>query len=90
MTERISINNVLEKLNTIVDVDKVYPVLDTKRVEKIEDLTTIGLRLDKSQALTLAGYLCLAVSQSWDYIDITGYRKPKKNGLHKVTVTTTK
>ncbi len=89
MTDRISFNEVLDKLNTVIDVDRIYPKEDSRKVSLVE-LTTIGIRLSKAQALELAGYLSLAVSKGWKVIDITGYRKPKKSGFYKLTVTTEK
>ena len=89
MTERISFYDVIDNLNTVIEVDRVYPKEDSKKVS-IDDLKSIGLQLDEKQALELAGYLVLAVSNGWKKIDITGYRKPKKNGYYKLTVTTEK
>lgn len=87
MTERISFNEVLDDLNTMIDIDRIYPKEDSRKVS-LENLTTIGMRLSKDQALKFAGYLTLAASKGWNVFDITGYRKPKKNGLYKVTITT--
>lgn len=87
MTDRISISKVIENLNTVIDVDKVYPKEDSSKVD-VEDLKTIGLQLNKKQALELAAYLALAVSEGWEKIDLTGYREPKSNGKYRVTVTT--
>lgn len=87
MTERISINSILESLNTVIEVDRVFPKEDSPRVS-MDDLKTIGIQLNKNQALQLAAYLSLAVSDDWSIIDITGYREPKKNGLYRLTITT--
>ena len=89
MTDRISFYDVIDKLNTVIEVDRVYPKEDSKKVS-LDVLTSIGLQLNEKQALQLAGYLVLAVSNGWKKIDITGFRKPKKNGYYKLTVTTEK
>jgi hypothetical protein len=87
MSEKtISINTILEKLNTIIDVDRVYPRENSPKVS-IDDLKAIGIRLTQKQALELAAYLTLAVSDGWEVIDITGFRKIKKNGKYKITIT---
>ena len=84
--KRISINTILEKLNTIIDVDRVFPREDSPKVS-IDDPKTIGIQLTKKQALELAAYLTLAVSDGWDVIDITGFRKIIKNGKCRITIT---
>lgn len=65
---------------------RIYPVEDTTK--NIKDLKTIGIKLNKEQAIHLARVL-LAVSQEWDNIDITAYRfeKRKSDGTYHITVT---
>jgi hypothetical protein len=69
-----------------VRCDRVYPTEDTKRT--VEDLQTVGIKLNKEQAIHLARVL-LAVTQDWDEIDITAYRfkKRKDDGTYVITVT---
>ena len=59
---------------------------DTKK--SISDLKTIGIRLSREQAIHLARVL-LAVSQDWDYLEITGrrYEKRKSDGTYPLTIT---
>jgi len=66
---------------------RIYPVEDSKKT--IDELQTIGISLTKEQAIHLATVL-LAVSQKWDYIDITGFRlrKRKSDDTYQLTVTT--
>ena len=89
MTTRISVSGILENLNTVIEVDKVFPKENSPKVSTA-DLKTIGIQLNKNQALQLAAYLSLAVSDGWDVIDITGYREPKRNNLYRLTITTTR
>jgi hypothetical protein len=65
---------------------RVYPAKDTKRT--VENLETIGIKMNREQAIQLARVL-LAVSQDWEEIDITGFRlRPRKaDGTYGVTVT---
>ena len=65
---------------------RVYPTEDTSK--NITDLKTIGIRLDREQALHLSRVL-LAVTQEWNEIDITAYRfeKRKFDGTYHITVT---
>jgi hypothetical protein len=69
-----------------VRCDRVYPTEDTKRT--VEDLQTVGIKLNKEQAIQLARVL-LAVTQDWDEIDITAYRfrKRQDDGTYVITVT---
>jgi len=69
-----------------VRCSRIYPIEDT--VKDVKDLKTIGIKLNKDQAIHLARVL-LAVSQEWDEIDITAYRfeKRKKDGTYHITVT---
>jgi hypothetical protein len=72
-----------------VRCERVYPVEGSKR--SIATLKTIGVRLNREQAIHLARVL-LAVAQDWDDIDITAYRfhRRQSDGTHQVTVTTGK
>ncbi len=69
-----------------VRCSRIYPVEDTSK--NIKDLKTIGIKLNREQALHLARVL-LAVTQEWDEIDITAYRfeKRKNDGTYHITVT---
>jgi hypothetical protein len=69
-----------------VRCDRVYPTEDTKRT--VEDLQTVGIKLNKEQAIHPARVL-LAVTQDWDEIDITAYRFKKRqdDGTYVITVT---
>lgn len=86
---RLPITNILQKLNTVIEVDKIFPRDDSPKIS-VNDLKTIGIQLNEKQALELAAYLTLAVSDGWKTIDMTGYRERKKNGLCQVTITTMK
>lgn len=65
---------------------RIYPIEDTSK--DVKDLKTIGIRLNREQALHLARVL-LAATQEWDEIDITAYRfeKRKSDGPYHITVT---
>jgi len=65
---------------------RIYPIEDTSK--NIRDLKTIGIKLNREQALHLARVL-LAVTQEWDEIDITAYRfkKRQSDGTYHITVT---
>jgi hypothetical protein len=65
---------------------RLYPTKETKK--KVENLETIGIKLDREQAVHLARVL-LAVSQDWPEIDITGYRlrRRKSDKSYGITVT---
>ena len=73
-------------INGNVRCERVYPTEDTKRT--IADLQTIGIKLNKEQAIHLARVL-LAVTQDWDEVDITAYRfrKRQEDGTYVITVT---
>jgi hypothetical protein len=73
-------------IDSNVRCERIYPTEDTKRT--IVDLQTIGIRLNKEQAIHLARVL-LAVTQEWDEIDITGYRfrRRQDDGTYLLTVT---
>jgi len=65
---------------------RVYPTEDSKR--QISDLQTVGLRLNRDQAVHLATVLLVA-ARDWNEIDITAYRfeKRKTDGTYHITVT---
>ncbi len=65
---------------------RIYPTEDTPK--NVKDLKTIGIRLNREQAIHFARVL-LATTQEWDEIDITAYRfeKRKKDGTYHITVT---
>ena len=73
-------------IESYVRCDRIYPTEDTRRT--VADLKTVGLKLNKEQAIQLARVL-LAVTQEWDEIDITAYRFKKRlaDGTYLVTVT---
>jgi len=73
-------------IDSNVRCERIYPTEDTKRT--IADLQTVGIRLNKEQAVHLARVL-LAVTQEWDEIDITGYRFRRRHddGTYLLTVT---
>ncbi len=54
----------------------------------MKDLKTVGIRLNKEQALHLARVL-LAVTQEWNEIDLTAYRleRRKSDSTYHITVT---
>lgn len=65
---------------------RVYPVETSTKT--IADLKTVGIRLNRDQAIHLARIL-LAVTQDWDDLEITAYRaKPRQSDdTYQVTVT---
>jgi hypothetical protein len=65
---------------------RVYPTEETKR--SVSELQTIGIRLNKEQAIHLARVL-LVVTQEWDKVDITAYRfeKRQEDGTFRLTIT---
>jgi hypothetical protein len=66
---------------------RVYPVQGTGK--SVEELTTVGFRLTREQAISLARVL-LAVSQDWRNVDITAFRSKKRSdGTFPITVTST-
>lgn len=73
-------------INPNVRCLRVYPIEETER--NVKDLKTIGIRLNKEQALHLARVL-LAVTQEWDELDLTAYRlkRRKSDGTYQITVT---
>ena len=73
-------------INPNVRCLRVYPIEGTEK--NVKDLKTIGVKLNKEQALHLARVL-LAVTQEWDEIDLTVYRleRRKSDSTYHVTVT---
>ena len=65
---------------------RVYPIQGTKK--NVDDLKTIGIKLDKEQAIKFSRVL-LAATEEWETIDITAYRTTprKKDGTYQVTIT---
>lgn len=84
--QRYTVSNV--KLNTNIRCQRIYPTEDTSK--KISELKTIGLKLTKEQAIHLSRVL-LAVTQDWDTVEITAYRKEKRleDNTYHITVTST-
>lgn len=60
--------------------------MGTKKL--VEDLDTIGFKLTRQQAVDLARVL-LAVTQDWQELDITGFRRKRRrsDGTFRLTVT---
>lgn len=65
---------------------KIYPTENTRK--NINELKTIGIKLNKEQAIHLARIL-LAASNEWELIDITGYRYNKRKSDNTYTLTIT-
>lgn len=64
---------------------RIYPVQGTTKT--VQELTTIGFKLTRDQAIHLARVL-LALTQEWSDIDITGFRsKQRSDGTFPITVT---
>lgn len=64
---------------------RVYPVRGSRK--QIANLKSVGLKLTRDQARHLAQAL-FAASKHWDEIDITAYRRSRKqDNTHQVTVT---
>jgi hypothetical protein len=74
-------------VDTNVRCLRVYPTKETKR--SVSELQTVGIRLNKEQAIHLARVL-LVVTQEWDEVDITAYRfeKRQEDGTFRLTITT--
>ena len=83
--KRISPKSITVKSN--LKVDKVYPLLETRKT--MGELKTIGVQLSKSQAIELSRIL-LAVTQDWEVVDLTFYRKPSGDGKFRGTIATKK
>ena len=73
-------------INPNVRCLRVYPVEETEK--NVKDLKTVGIRINKEQALHLARVL-LAVTQEWNEIDLTAYRleRRKSDSTYHITVT---
>lgn len=65
---------------------RVYPTEQTKR--EVKNLQTVGIKLSRQQSIHLARVL-LAMTQDFDFLDITAYRlEPRKSDkTYQVTVT---
>lgn len=65
---------------------RIYPVETSTK--QISELKTVGLKLNKEQAIELARVL-LAVTQEWEEIDITAFRlrQRKSDGTYGITIT---
>lgn len=74
------------EVTTNVRCERIYPTEGTKKT--INDLQSVGIKLSREQAIHLARVL-LAVTQDWDYIDITAYRfdQRKSDGSFRLTIT---
>lgn len=74
------------RIDTNVRCRRIYPTEETKR--SVIDLQTIGIRLDRDQAIHLARVL-LAVTQEWSEVEITAYRSEKRqeDGTYRLTIT---
>ena len=77
------------RLKTNIRCLRIYPV--EKSSKNISELNTIGIKLNREQAIHLARVL-LAVSQDWDDIEITGYRfkESSSDGTYPLTVSSHK
>ena len=72
-------------INSNLRCQRIYPVKGTNKT--VEDLTTIGFKLTREQAIDFARVL-LAVTQDWSEIDVTGFRsKERSDGTFPITVT---
>lgn len=73
-------------INPNVRCLRVYPVETSNKT--LADLKTVGIRLNREQAIHLARVL-LAVTQKWDHLELTAYRaNPRQSdGTYQVTVT---
>lgn len=72
-------------INPNLRCQRIYPVQGTDKT--VQELTTVGFKLSKEQAINLARVL-LAVTQEWSDIDITGFRsKERSDGTFPITVT---
>lgn len=74
------------KIDTNVRCGRIYPIEDSKR--QVSELKTVGLALNREQAIHLATVLLVA-AQSWNEINITGWRfnKRSSDGSYQITVT---
>ena len=69
-----------------VRVVRIYPTEQTKK--SVKNLQTIGIKLSRDQSIHLARVL-LAMSQDFDFLDITAYRfeSRKSDKTYRMTVT---
>jgi len=67
------------RVPTATSCDAVYPKSGTH--------TTIGLLLNREQAISLARLLLIA-SQDWEQVLVTAWRLDRPDGTFEVTVTT--
>ena len=75
------------KISPKLRCQRVYPIKGTKKA--VEELKTIGFRLNRDQAINLARVL-LAVSQDWSDIEVTAFRSKRFSDMtFPITVTTT-
>lgn len=65
---------------------KVYPKAGSHKA--LADLKTIGMKMSRDQAIHLARVL-LAVTQNWEEIDITAYRRNPRHSDKTFQVTVT-
>lgn len=73
------------KIDPNIRCTRIYPIEGTNK--NVSDLKTVGIKLNKEQAIHLARVL-LAVTQEWDEVDITGYRFDRRSdGTYHLTVT---
>jgi hypothetical protein len=65
---------------------RIYPTKDSKKT--LDTLASVGTRLNREQAVQLARVL-LAASQEWETIDITAYRRKRRNTDETYPITVT-
>ena len=71
-------------INANVRCQRIYPVEGSSKT--IEDLDTVGFKMNRKQAIDLARVL-LAVTQDWEIVDVTGFRlrRRKSDGTFPIT-----
>jgi len=74
------------RINANVRCQRIYPIGGSSKT--IEDLDTVGFKMNRQQAIDLARVL-LAVTQDWEVIDITGFRlkERKSDKTFPLTIT---
>jgi hypothetical protein len=74
------------KLDINARCQRIYPIEGS--LKSVPNLESVGLKLNKAQAIILARLLLVA-SQDWDEIAVTAYRKDRRNtdGTYPITVT---
>ncbi|HET6307277.1 MAG TPA: hypothetical protein VFG12_08830, partial [Rhodopila sp.] len=74
------------KVDPNIRCNRIYPVEASKH--EIGELKTVGVKLNRQQAIHLATALLIA-ARGWDEIDITAYRFEKRveDGTYRLTVT---